>query len=137
MKKIILLLFCIVSLCSYSQVYNYKSYEFAARKTDFYGNWLPWTDWIKSDCNIVLDAYTDVLTIYSRQRQVYKILRHLGNKRDMDGSYIIEWYARDSEYLNLKLSMRIQENGVLQLYIEYSDLKFVYNIIKQSGTTFP
>lgn len=128
MKKFIILLILTLSISSYSQIYNYKATAFASKHINDYGYWTTWTEWQYSDVKIVFNSYTDIITIYSKTPQVYNVKEYLGKTEETDGSTQIHWIVRDMDYLKAKIRLRKEYRGTLQLYVEYSDIIWVYNI---------
>lgn len=127
MKKYLLLALLFVSTLSYSQIYTYRATSFASRVV-YYGYWTDWTDWEHSNVKIIIDSNSDIITIYSKEPQIYYVREYLGKTTDNDGGTQIHWIVRDQEYLKGKIRLRKELNGNLQLYVEYSDVMWVYNI---------
>ena len=114
-----------------AQVWNYKSTEFAIKSTNSYGNWTEWSDWQKSDCNIVLDGVNDRVTIYSPKTQIYRITSIAEKAIDKEGCVQTSFKVEDQDADIGTIRFRITTNGVLQLYIDFANIAWVYNIIKQ------
>lgn len=114
-----------------AQVWNYKSTEFAIKSTDIYGNWSEWSDWQKSDCLIILDGINDKVTIYSPKTQIYRITSIAKKSIDTDGCIQTSFDVKDQDGDNGTIRFRITTNKILQLYIDFANIAWVYNIIKQ------
>lgn len=101
---------------------NYKAYQVAFREKPN-GNWTAWIT-----CNIRIEVTKDdFIIIYSKTSQVYKVLNRIRTYFDDDRGYNIEFSAVDSDYKKCTIKMR-RINSVTQLYVEYSDFMWVYNI---------
>ena len=130
MKRLFLLLLLTASIISSAQRYTFKSTAYAYKYVNEYGYWTDWTDWQSSNVKITIDTDTSVLSIYSKTPQVYYLKDYLGKFEDERGGIQYRWIIRDNEYLKAELRLRKELSGNLQLYIEYSDAMWVYNIKK-------
>ena len=128
MKKFLLLLFAFMVTISgdlFAQTYKYYTTDFAYKEKDDYGYWSDWTDWQDSHCLVTINTNKEIVTIYSKTPQEFDIVEDLGESYD-DSGLSNTWLAVDDEGLRCHLRLRHQDNGILQLYIEYNDLVFVY-----------
>ena len=130
MRKIfILLMLFLVStsnansreVCYYS---NFTSYK---RLVD--NSWTDWTDWREYYVEIVFDIDSSTITIYDADiEKVYKI-HPIYEKSEDCNSIIIKYKVVESENNCLYIRFRNQYNGVKQLYLDYKDLVYVYNLM--------
>ena len=130
MKKFLvftLLLFASVFAShAYAEVLKLKAYSFSARSTDRYGNWSDWSDW--SDCNILVVSDDDSrVKIYSEETQEYDIISS-EEIRDSKGVKATEFHCVDKNGLRCSLRLRVEKNDNIQLYVDYNDISFVYNV---------
>jgi hypothetical protein len=126
MKRILIVLVSIilsVSAWAESQWYNSKSY--AVKQVGY-----SWSDWQACDVNIKFDLSTDWITIYSNRTQYYKVVQYHGDKQEYDGSYQSYFTANDSNGGVCTIRLRVETNGNSQIYIEYSNAMWVYNVIR-------
>lgn len=128
MKKLLILLLLGITLFSNAQKYTYKSTAYAYKYVNEYGYWTDWTDWQSSNVKITIDTDTSILSIYSKTPQVYYLKEYLGRFEDEKGGIQHRWLIRDNEYLRAELRLRKELSGNLQLYIEYRDAMWVYNV---------
>lgn len=130
MKKIIaLLILLVVALSSVAEVLKYKATAFAFKMYDYEReHWTDWTDW--SDCNIlvVVDSDKDLITIYSQQTQEYDIIEYLGEEEDTGGGVLAKFNCIDQDGSRCNVRVRVQHDGQLQLYVDYNDASWVYNV---------
>ena len=108
-----------------AQTYKFYSTDFAYKAKDTYGYWSDWSDWEKSRCLISIRLDREVINIYSEDTQEFDIYGEIGEKEDENGSSII-LSCIDKNGLRCNVKFRRQNSGVLQLYIEYNDLMYVY-----------
>ena len=115
------------SLDSKAQVYYYKTYEFAIKyKTN--GVWSNWSDWERSNMTLTIDIDRDVITVYSEKRQVYIVLEYLDSYKDDSGGTQIKYYVIDQDGDKGYVRLRIEKNGNSQVYIDFNDVMWVYNV---------
>lgn len=131
MKKFLLalcaLLFC-VGFEAEAQVYRFKATDFAYRVCDDDGYWSEWTDW--EDCNllVVVNVDREQIDIYSSEPQSF-IFYEVGDEtEDSDGGTQVEFRCVDADGLRCTIRRRVQSDGQLQIYIDYSDISYVYCI---------
>lgn len=129
---IFLLLFGSIS-ASFSQ----NKYVIKARTTDvaikqFETNkWSEWSDWEKVNVLAIFDFEKGRITIYSQQTQIYDLAKDRGKSTNEDGDEIYSWLCvnEDGVQCILEYWKRLSENGdsYNQLYVNFSNIKFVYN----------
>ena len=136
MKRVfVLFAFCVVALMQLdAQVYKLKTTSMAFRSYDGY-SWSDWSAWDYdrgSNILVVINANSDIITIYSKETQEYDILNLIENeKQDPKGGVYSEWLCVDRNGLRCHFRLRKQRDDTLQLYIDYSDFSFVYNVISR------
>ena len=106
---------------AYAEVLKLKAYSFSARSTDHYGNW--------SDCNILVVIGEDSrVKIYSKETQEYDIISSEEEVSDHQGGTVTEYHCIDKDGLRCSLRLRVEKNDNIQLYVDYDNLSFVYNV---------
>ena len=115
---------------TYSQVYHFKTTEFAYRIKDLQNNWTGWSDWETSDMLITFNTNNNIVTILSPATQVYNIIEYGDKYTDSKGGiqYVLKFIDQDYDYGIMRL--RVDPSGVGQIYIDFLDISWVYNIIK-------
>ena len=112
---------------AYAEVLKLKAYSFSARSTDHYGNWSDWAD--RSDCNILVVIGEDSrVKIYSKETQEYDIISSEEEVSDHQGGTVTEYHCIDKDGLRCSLRLRVEKNDNIQLYVDYDNLSFVYNV---------
>lgn len=106
---------------AYAEVLKLKAYSFSARSTDRYGNW--------PDCNILVVIGEDSrVKIYSKETQEYDIISSEEEVSDHQGGTVTEYHCIDRDGLRCSLRLRVEKNDNIQLYVDYDNLSFVYNV---------
>lgn len=127
MKKLISLLviiICAMSL-SFGQSYKMKATSFSYKVGD-----QAWTKATDSAVIITLNIDAKQLVIYSKDTQTYDLIRSTDTIKDKDGDDIITYVVVDNKGIecNIHWIKLNSQGGRLQLYIEYSNVSWLYNI---------
>lgn len=134
MIKKSILLFCLlfgIMFCVNAQTTKYYSTDFAYKVKNDYGQWSDWSKWESSRCLITISLDRNVINIYSEEPQEFDIYDSEGNVTDSDGESLI-LNCVDKNGLRCAVRLRVQNNGIFQLYVEYNDVIFVYCIEKRN-----
>lgn len=129
MKKLLLILVCLISFItasSQTQWYNSKSYAY--KGVNDYGNWTSWSDWVSCNVNIKFDLSSDLIIIYSNKIQKYRITEFNGTRHESDGGQQAYFKAIDQDYDRCTIRLRIESNGNSQIYVEFANVMWVYNV---------
>lgn len=134
MKKIIFLI--TLMLVTFTQTIKADVYEFKttayARATVNNGCYT-WTDWKSSNMKIVMNGNTDKIIVYSPRTQIYKIYGAYNDANpytDNDGGQTVKFYVTDQDGDYGHVRLRIAPNGTYQIYVDFNDCAWVYNVIK-------
>lgn len=108
-----------------AQTYKYYTTDFSYKAKDAYGYWSRWSEWEETRCLVSISLDRNIINIYSDTPQEFDIYDVVGESEDSDG---ISFTVRciDTDGLRCLVKIRRQNNGILQLYIEYNDLIYVY-----------
>lgn len=114
---------------SYAQPIRFKSssVSFTDKKPD--GTWNEWSDFVNANVLITLDAKKNLILINSSEVQSFKILSY-GEIQDTDELNIVPFECVDNKFskCNIFIITKKKENNRMQIYINYNEVKFVYNI---------
>ena len=134
MKKYILIimmmfgmLFGTSTVCN-AQTYYYKTFEFAIKYKSTSGVWGNWSDWQPSNMTLTIDLDTDIITVYSEKRQVYRVLENMGSYTDESQGRQTKFYVIDQDGDYGYVRLRIEKNGNSQVYVDFGDVMWVYNV---------
>ena len=123
------LLFSFTVQKSYSQPIRFKtsSVSFTDKKAN--GSWNEWSDFVNANVLITLDAKKNAITINSQEVQTFKIKAY-GEIEDNDEVNIVPFECVDNKFSMCKIFIitKKKENNRMQVYINYNEVKFVYNI---------
>lgn len=89
------------------------------------------SQWEPSNINICIDTDNDMVTIYSPRTQVYAIYESYNNGnayRDSGGGQTVKFYAVDHDYDKCTIRLRVESNGNSQIYVDFSNVAWVYNV---------
>lgn len=128
-KKFLLLFIALFTLSFTSlnaQIRYFRTTAFA--KAQVVDGTYYWSDWEKSDMRVTVNMNTYVITIYSPSVQVYKVTKAKREYRDTKGGYTYEFAVIDQDQDRGTLRMRTQSDGQGQLYIDFSNIAWVYDI---------
>jgi hypothetical protein len=114
---------------SYSQPIRFKtsSVSFTDKKAN--GSWNEWSEFVKANVLITLDAKKNAITINSQEVQSFKI-KSYGEIIDNDDVNIVPFECMDNKFSKCQILIitKKKENNRMQFYINYNEVKFVYNI---------
>ncbi|NHE58965.1 hypothetical protein [Cyclobacterium plantarum] len=113
---------------SFGQVIKLKTTALAMKFKHDDNRWSDWSDWERTSVLIVADD--NRITVYSKEKQVYDIIENEGKKTDSDGDDVWSYFCinEDGARCRLRLIKRNSRNGEAQLYVDFNDMKWVYNI---------
>lgn len=127
MKKILIILALMMAITTCKAGDDvYTAFQFALKVRNSYGNWTEWTDW--ESCNIRIEVSNDGIIIYSSTPQGYVPTSKSNTYYDNSGGYNIEFNCVDLNRKYCILRLRKETNGNSQLYIQYNDAMWVYNV---------
>ena len=95
------------------------------------GYWGEWSEWEPVKILIVLNLEKERIEIYSKTPQEYDIVEVLGTESDEKDGDSIRFLCVDEDGLRCNIRIRVQLDGTKQLYVDYKDAMWVYNISKR------
>ena len=131
MKKIFLtlaLVLCTLGTFAQSSILWFRTTEFAWKQKE-YGVWSDWSDWEDSNMKVKFDLNKDQIVIFSPNVQIYNVLRIEEPPYDPSGQQIkYRVIDQDDDFGYIRL--RIENSGNSQIYVDFADVKWVYNVIR-------
>ena len=122
MKRLMLMmLFSLMSLTTFAQTEWFTATEFAIKVDN------EWSDWIDCDISVKIDIGNDKVTIYSNEVQIYRIIDKVDPPRDKNGTQVA-FSMIDQDGDRGMFRIRKQYDGAIQIYVDFSDISWVYNI---------
>lgn len=131
LKYLIVLILLMTSFNLFSQTINYRTTLYSYKEINEYTlSWGEWSSFERSNMLITFDLNSDVVTVYSPAIQVYSIVEHVGDYYDSDNDYhmVFKFIDQDNDIGYLRLLQRT--NGVSEIYIEFSNIKWCYRITR-------
>lgn len=112
-----------------AQVYTFKATSFSIMERDDNGKWGKWSDPDESTVVITLDGTKDRLVVGSKEPQIYKIMNY-GQKlsTEFEDTIPLNCMALDGGACTILIITRVNQGNRKQIYINFEDVKIVYNI---------
>jgi len=116
---------------STAQVYRFKTSTLSVMDKNDKGAWNKWSDFKKAEIIITLDGKKDRFIVNSRDLQLYTINSYM-EKVSTENDDTIGFNCTDNDGAKcvILIVTRKKEDNRMQFYINYTDLKMVYNIDK-------
>jgi hypothetical protein len=132
-KQIILFTLFFIGFTSLSsaQVIKVKADAISIKTKDEYtGRWSDWSKWEEVNILITIDSDKDRIKIFSKIEQVYDIIQDFGESYDKDGDKTWKLLCVNEDGLRcyVRLVKLYSQNGEGQLYVDFNDMMWVYNI---------
>ncbi len=119
----------VFSTAALSQTIRMKTSSVSYIEKNNKNEWGKWSDFVKAELLVTIDAKKDRIVINSAQIQVFTI-KSYGDKMETETSKIVPFDCVDNNGSKCKILVitRKDEGNRMQLYVNYSEVKFVYNI---------
>lgn len=131
MKKIFLtlaLVLCTLETFAQSRILWFRTTEFAWKQKE-YGVWSDWSDWEDSNIKVKFDLNKDQIVIFSPNVQIYNVLRIEEPPYDPSGQQVkYRVIDQDDDFGYIRL--RLENSGNSQIYVDFANVKWVYNVIR-------
>ncbi len=126
-KMIVALLACFSFGIAEAESLFYRASFFAYKYVDNDNHWNEWSDWEPSKIVLSIDTDKETITIFSEQEQRYIILDRGDDDQDAAGGEQVEFSVIDQDGDTGVIRVRAQKNSVLQLYVEFNNIMWVYS----------
>lgn len=112
-----------------AQVYRFKADSFSIIEKNENGKWGKWTDFDDTPVVITLDGKKDRIVVNSKEIQLYRILAY-GEKVVEKNKETVLMKCADNEggLCTIFIVTKKNEDNRKQIYINYDDVKIVYNV---------
>ena len=112
-----------------AQVYRFKTSSLSVMKKDDKGKWGKWSEFGKAELIITLDGEKNRIIVNSIELQLFNIITY-GEKisTEYDDTVTFECVDNDSGSCTIMIVTRKNQNNRMQFYINYNDVRMVYNI---------
>ena len=126
---ILLLAFCFGLQKSAAQPIRFKtsSVSYTDKKAD--GNFNEWSEFVDANVLITIDAKKKLIIINSAEVQSFRIKAY-GEIEDNEEVNIVPFECVDNKFskCNILVITKKKENNRMQFYVNYNEVKIVYNI---------
>jgi len=129
MKKFILSVLLVIStLLTFSQDIAFaRAHQFTIGKRDFSTNEIVWNG-TPSSCDILIKLEDSKVTIYSNQKQEYRVVNKLAETKDG-----VQYRMLDANGISCNFYMGpIANSSLIFIAIEYNDYSWMYNCTDES-----
>lgn len=135
MKRLVFVILVFFSICCYAgdSIRYYTTTSFSIKKV-VNGEWTDWSEWEESGMIITMNITKDVVEILSPKAQIYNITENKGLYFDQEDGRNVNFSFVDQDGDKGTMRLRIEKNGNSQMYIEYANVMWVYNLIRIEGT---
>jgi hypothetical protein len=126
MKRLMFIIIFITSVQFVNAQVRFRTSDFCYR-TESNGYWSQWSKWQSVD--VLVNIVEDRVIIYSQQTQIYDVIQNLGKNTDNDGDTTYSFSCVDAEGIRCRVRLVSRaDTSTLQLYVDYSDINWVYNL---------
>lgn len=131
MKKFLIALILVVltAVSASAQTIRFRTTSYTSKEYTAYG-WTNWKPYQSSDMLVTMNLDTDIVTIYSPRKQIYKIISCEGEYIDNDGEPVLlyRFIDQDGDIGTMKLMQR--RSGKSEIYIGFNNIIWVYSVIR-------
>ena len=131
MKKFLLALILVVltAVSVSAQTIRFRTTSYTSKEYTAYG-WTNWKPYQSSNMLVTMNLDTDIVTIHSPRKQIYKIISYEGEYIDNDGEPILlyRFIDQDGDIGTMKLMQR--RSGKSELYIMFNSIIWVYSVVR-------
>lgn len=128
-QSLVVILFFVFQNSALAQVYTFKASSLSILERNEKGAWGKWSDFKKAQVLITFDAKKDRFIVNSRDIQLYKITAYMQKVSNENDEVLgFECEDNDGAVCMIMIVTRKKEKNRKQFYINYRDLKMVYNI---------
>ncbi len=127
---ILLVIVCFSSQNAQAQPIRFKTSSVSVTNlNERTGNWNQWSDFKEAKLVITIDGKKNLIVVNSEETQVFRILSY-GETIENDESIVVPFECRDNfgSKCQILVITKKKEDNRMQFYINYEDVKFVYNI---------
>lgn len=124
----ILSLFCCISFAQ--NRISFTATFLAVAEINQYSGRYSWSNWQRCDVTIIMDLQNDVIYIYSQSPQRYTVITDGVTSYDNGGGKQVSYKVVDQDGDRGTLRLRQESNGNSQIYVDFADVAWVYNVIR-------
>ena len=118
---LVLLMFLSVNMCSQTLYTDYVSTMSLISKD----KWSDWSEWESCYYKVIIDLDSNIIIINGSKYIIDKYIETISDDNSKTTKYAVINYDNKSCFIRV----REQKDGVKQLYIDYDNIIYVYNLI--------
>ncbi|MDT4786816.1 hypothetical protein D3C87_43050 [compost metagenome] len=129
--KIVAFLFFFVAVTqqTFAQKYRFKTSSYSVMEKNAKGGWGKWSDFKDTSLIITLDGDKNRIVVNSAQTQLYNIEVYGETiENETDKTVTFNCIDNSGDRCVIEIITRKKQGNRIQFYINYPDLKIVYNI---------
>ncbi len=130
-KAILTSLFLTVSIFCFSQVTKFRTTSLSIKtRNEITKNWTGWSKPENVEILVSIDFTNERIKIFSKAEQIYDIIKYYDKETDSDGDDTLSFQCVDEDGIKCILRFVIlkSQDGRRQLYVEYNNIMWMYNI---------
>lgn len=112
-----------------AQPIRFKTSSVSFTEKDAKGKFIEWSEFVDANVMITIDAKKNLIVVNSQEVQSFRIKAY-GDITDNDEVNIVPFECVDDKFSKCTILVitKKNENNRMQFYINYNEVKFVYNI---------
>lgn len=132
-QLLILTLFLSFGYVTTAQPIRFKTSSVSYTDKKDNGSWNEWSEFVEANVLITLDAKKDLITVNSSEVQSFRIKAY-GEIQDTAETNIVPFECVDNKFSKCTIFIitKKKERNRMQIYINYNEVKFVYNVYNPS-----
>lgn len=113
-----------------AQILSYRTTSYA--HANIYNGRYYWSDWEDSNMLVTINLNKEVITIYSPRTQIYRVFGtyNNGNWYNDGSGRTIKYYVYDQDGDRGEVRLRVENNGNSQIYVDFNNVAWCYNVRK-------
>jgi hypothetical protein len=124
-----LFFFLAVTQQTFAQKYRFKTSSYSVMEKNAKGGWGKWSDFKDTSLIITLDGDKNRIVVNSAQTQLYNIEVYGKTiENETDKTVTFNCIDNSGDRCVIEIITRKKQGNRIQFYINYPDLKIVYNI---------
>ncbi len=114
----------------FSQVFKFETENVCFREKTDAGTWTNWSDWKELNMSLHIDFDNDKVIIFLDNKVIFNISEYKPEEIDADGDSTHEFVCTDNDGVKCRIRLMIlkSDNDRIQLYIDYPNYMFAYNL---------
>lgn len=114
---------------TFAQKYRFKTSSYSVMEKNAKGGWGKWSDFKDTSLIITLDGDKNRIVVNSAQTQLYNIEVYGKTiENETDKTVTFNCIDNSGDHCVIEIITRKKQGNRIQFYINYPDLKIVYNI---------